>query len=286
MTDTSARNRYLEGNFAPVREEVTVTDLAGDGHDPRPPRRPLPAQRPEPGRRPRPRDATTGSSAPAWCTACGSATGGPSGTATGGCARGEVAEALGEQPRPGPIHAGFDFAANTNVIGHAGRTFAIVEAGGRPYELTDELDTVGPVRLRRHAARRLHRPSPRATPPPASCTRCRYFFGWGNKVQYSVIGTDGRVRRTVDIEVSGSPMMHDFSLTDGPRRHLRPAGHVRRRGGRGVAPRSFRRPATAMMSASSAAAGSPSAMAPAMLRQGGSAASPTRGTPTTRPGSA
>jgi carotenoid cleavage dioxygenase len=41
-----------------------------------------------------------------------------------------------------------------------------------------------------------------------------YYFGWGNRVQYSVLGTDGRIRRTVDVEVAGSPMMHDFSLTD------------------------------------------------------------------------
>jgi carotenoid cleavage oxygenase len=34
-------------------------------------------------------------------------------------------------------------------------------------------------------------------------------------VQYTVTGTDGRVRRTVDVEVAGSPMMHDFSLTAG-----------------------------------------------------------------------
>jgi carotenoid cleavage dioxygenase len=33
-------------------------------------------------------------------------------------------------------------------------------------------------------------------------------------VQYSVIDTQGRARRTVDIDVGGSPMMHDFSLTD------------------------------------------------------------------------
>ena len=33
-------------------------------------------------------------------------------------------------------------------------------------------------------------------------------------MQYSVIGADGRARRTVDIEVAGSPMMHDFSLTE------------------------------------------------------------------------
>ena len=33
-------------------------------------------------------------------------------------------------------------------------------------------------------------------------------------MQYSVIGADGRARRTVDIEVAGSPMMHDMSLTE------------------------------------------------------------------------
>ena len=41
-----------------------------------------------------------------------------------------------------------------------------------------------------------------------------YSFARGKYVQYSVIDTDGHARRTVDIEVSGSPMMHDFSLTD------------------------------------------------------------------------
>ena len=41
-----------------------------------------------------------------------------------------------------------------------------------------------------------------------------YYWGWGNKVQYTVIGADARVRRVVDIEVTGSPMMHDFSLTE------------------------------------------------------------------------
>ncbi|MGV7852749.1 carotenoid oxygenase family protein, partial [Mycobacterium kansasii] len=41
-----------------------------------------------------------------------------------------------------------------------------------------------------------------------------YSFARGGTVQYSVIDTRGRARRTVDIEVTGSPMMHDFSLTD------------------------------------------------------------------------
>src|SRR5918997_927269 len=42
-----------------------------------------------------------------------------------------VSEALGEPPAPGERHAGMD-TVNTNVIGHAGRTLALVEAGARP----------------------------------------------------------------------------------------------------------------------------------------------------------
>ena len=68
----------------------------------------------------------------------------------------QVARALGEEPRPGAVHADMDFAPNTNVIGHAGRTFAIVEAGARPYELTQRARDDRPLRLRGHAAGRVH----------------------------------------------------------------------------------------------------------------------------------
>src|SRR5690348_2373143 len=43
-----------------------------------------------------------------------------------------VAEALGEQWPAGPVHETFDMAPNTHVIGHAGRTLALVEAGTLP----------------------------------------------------------------------------------------------------------------------------------------------------------
>ena len=40
----------------------------------------------------------------------------------------DVARTLGEEPRPGaPVHAGFDFPANTSVIVQGGRTYAIVD---------------------------------------------------------------------------------------------------------------------------------------------------------------
>ena len=37
-----------------------------------------------------------------------------------------------------------DFAANTHIIAHAGRLLATVEAGPLPYQLSGELDTLGP----------------------------------------------------------------------------------------------------------------------------------------------
>jgi carotenoid cleavage dioxygenase len=103
--------------------------------------------------------------------------------------------------------------ANTNVIGHAGKTLALVEAGAPIYELTDELDTVGrcdfdgtlPGGYTAH---------PKRDPRTGELHAVSYFFGMGNKVQYSVIDAAGQVRRTVDVEVTGSPMMHDFSLTE------------------------------------------------------------------------
>jgi carotenoid cleavage dioxygenase len=59
-----------------------------------------------------------------------------------------VAYALGEGRGPGPSPDGdMDAAPNTSVIGHAGRTFALVEAGAQPFELTDELETIGPTDL-------------------------------------------------------------------------------------------------------------------------------------------
>ena len=39
---------------------------------------------------------------------------------------------------------------------------------------------------------------PKRDPDTGELHAISYFFGWGDRVQYSVLGTDGRVRRTVD----------------------------------------------------------------------------------------
>jgi len=122
-----------------------------------------------------------------------------------------VARARGEEWAGGPVHEGMDFAANTHIISHAGRTLATVEAGPLPYELTAELDTVGPCDFGGtlpggfaahtkldHQAGELH--------------AIAYFWAWDH-VQHVVVDASGRVTRSTDIPVAGGPMMHDFALT-------------------------------------------------------------------------
>ena len=99
------------------------------------------------------------------------------------------------------------------MLRHAGRTFALIEGGNANYELNDDLDTVGPCDFD-GTVRGGYTAHPKRDPDSGELHAVSYSFGRGNRVQYSVIGVDGRARHTVDVEVTGSPMMHDFSLTE------------------------------------------------------------------------
>ncbi|WP_406817085.1 carotenoid oxygenase family protein [Mycobacterium sp. M23085] len=126
-----------------------------------------------------------------------------------------VCRTLGE-PAPGRLdpRAGLlSLGANTSVLSHAGRTLALVEGGVANYELTDELDTVGTCDFDGTLAGG-YTAHPHRDPRTGELHAISYSFARGRTVQYSVIDAAGRARRTVDIEVGGSPMMHDFSLTD------------------------------------------------------------------------
>ena len=128
-----------------------------------------------------------------------------------------VAEALGE-PSRAPGWDNVDFAANTHVIQHAGSTLALVEAGSSPYELTEELDTVGPTdfdgTLRTGLLPAGYSAHPHEDPDTGELHTVSYNWIRGNRVDYTVRASDGRIRKTVPIEVGGSPMMHDFALTE------------------------------------------------------------------------
>ncbi|MEU0571022.1 carotenoid oxygenase family protein [Nonomuraea sp. NPDC005983] len=123
-----------------------------------------------------------------------------------------VAERLREEPRPGPVHEGIDFAANTHVIGLAGRTFATVEAGARPYELDYELGTIGPCDfdggLTGGFAAHTH-----LDPATGELHAMAYYFGWDHH-QHIVIDPMGTVISTRDIPIADAPMLHDFALTE------------------------------------------------------------------------
>jgi carotenoid cleavage dioxygenase len=204
-------NPYLVGNYAPVGSEETVTDLPVTGTLPGVLRGRYLRNGPNPITPPDP-------AVYHWFTGDGMVHGI---RIEDGSARwyrnrwvrsADVAAALGESPHPGPTVEGMDFAPNTNVIAHAGKTYAIVEAGARPYELTYELGTVGPTDFGGSlpAGYTAH---PKRDPDTGELHAVSYYWAWGHRVQYSVVGTDGRVRRTVDVPVGGPISVHDMSLT-------------------------------------------------------------------------
>jgi 8'-apo-carotenoid 13,14-cleaving dioxygenase len=118
-----------------------------------------------------------------------------------------------DRPISGPNWNGGDTGANTNVGGFAGTTWAMVEAGGAPVELTYELDTVA----RNDFFGTLPGPftaHPKYDPKSGELHAMVYGAGkWFDHTQYVVVGTDGRVRRTVDVPM-GMTMLHDMALTE------------------------------------------------------------------------
>ncbi|MCU1496375.1 MAG: carotenoid oxygenase [Acidimicrobiales bacterium] len=210
MSETTT-NRYLEGPFAPVDVEVTAFDLEVTGT--LPPE--LDGRYLRNGPNPfAPPDPATYH----WFTGQGMVHGvrlrdGRAEWYRNRWVRStEVSRGLGEPPVPGERFGGFE-GANTNVIGHAGRTFAIVEAGGRPIELTDELDTVCfsdfsgtlPHGFSAH---------PKRDPATGELHTVSYYWGRPEVLEYTVVGTDGLVRHRVDVPVPGNPMVHDCSITE------------------------------------------------------------------------
>jgi carotenoid cleavage dioxygenase-like enzyme len=122
-----------------------------------------------------------------------------------------VAESLGENWPQGPIH-GMDFSANTHIIAHAGRILATIEAGPLPYELSSELDTLGPCDFSGTLPDGFA-----AHTKPDRRTGELHAVAYSSRrenVQHVVIGSDGRLSRLTNITVAEKPMMHDFALTE------------------------------------------------------------------------
>ncbi len=209
---TVTTNPYLQGNYAPVTEEVTATELSVRGQIPdqlcgRYLRNgPNPVTPPEP-------------STYHWFTGDGMVHGirlrdGRAEWYRNRWVRsGPVAEALGEPVPGGEVFGGMDFAPNTNVVGHAGRTFAIVEAGSRPYELTYDLETVGRCDFGGTLAGG-YTAHPKRDPRTGELVAVSYYWGWGNEVEVTVVDLDARVRSARRVALGGPVSVHDTAITE------------------------------------------------------------------------
>ena len=121
-----------------------------------------------------------------------------------------VTEKLGRRtPKPVTANSG----PNTNVIGHAGRTYAIVEAGTKPVELDYELETIGtdgfcdslPNGYTAH---------PKYDPLTGEMHAINYAPQvLMDKLEYVVVGADGTMTKSLQISAPTMPMVHDMGLT-------------------------------------------------------------------------
>lgn len=101
--------------------------------------------------------------------------------------------------------------ANTNIVRHAGRILALMEAVP-PTELGADLATLGEYDF----DGRLSGPMT-AHPKWDSATGEMLFFGYSPfppYLRYHVVTRDGALVRTVDIDLPKPVMMHDFVVTD------------------------------------------------------------------------
>jgi carotenoid cleavage dioxygenase-like enzyme len=101
--------------------------------------------------------------------------------------------------------------ANTHVVEHAGRIFALVESS-HPVELTRDLDTVGACDFDGKLTTAM-------TAHPKRCPRTGelHFFGYGfvpPYLTYHVLDAAGRLVRSEEVAVAGPTMIHDFAITD------------------------------------------------------------------------
>lgn len=116
-----------------------------------------------------------------------------------------IVESLGESVDGRQLATG----PNTNVIGHAGRTWALVESGPAPVALDYELNTIGisdgwPG----------YTAHPKIDPDTGELHALCY--DWANlrdHVKYLVMDTSGQVAKSVDVPLGGMSMIHDMSLT-------------------------------------------------------------------------
>lgn len=207
MTTNQEKPFHLRGNYAPVSEEVTAFDLAVKGAIP-PELRGLYLRN-----GPNPRSGTSEH----WFVGDGMIHGV---RLEGGGARWYRNRWVRTRPFGDPAArlVGEDGSvdrtvavANTNVVGHAGRIFALVESSF-PTEMDRELGTIGTCDFggRLTSAMTAH-------PKICPLTGELHFFGYGFFPPYLVyhrLDASGALVQSEVIDVPGPTMIHDFAITE------------------------------------------------------------------------
>ena len=203
-------NPYLMGNFAPVLTETTAFDLPVEGEIPLELEGRLLRVGPNP-------TGTPEEETHHWFMG--------SGMAHGLRLRGGKAEwyrnrfvvdditasSLGRPPLPGPRNGRYKNVVNTNILDIAGRTYATVEAGGLPVELTYTLESSARSDFR-GSLQHGFVAHPKLDPKTGELHAITYEPGLSN-LSYIVVGKDGLSRSVAEIAVPNSPMVHDMGFT-------------------------------------------------------------------------
>lgn len=198
---------HLQGNFAPVREELSATDLEVIGEIPRELRGLFVRNGANP---------VTGKSAH-WFLGNGMLHGIRLEDGRASWYRNRyVRTPFLDDPKVERIHSDGTIdrtasAANTHVIRHAGRIMAL-EEGSFPFVVDDQLETVGAHDFD-------GRLSTAMTAHPKVCpvTGELLFFGYGQLPPYLVyhrVSPDGKLVQSEEIAVAGPTMIHDFAITE------------------------------------------------------------------------
>jgi len=122
-----------------------------------------------------------------------------------------VSKALGEPEAPGPRHGPSD-TVNTNVLGYAGATWALVEAGGYPARLDDDLSTVAhdPFGGTLKGGFSAH---PHVDPDTGDMHAICYEATDLEAIRHVVVDAKGQVTRELSIPVRHGPSIHDCMIT-------------------------------------------------------------------------
>jgi carotenoid cleavage dioxygenase len=122
-----------------------------------------------------------------------------------------IASRLGRPGLPGPRNGFGDNTANTNVVDMGGRTYAIVEAGGLPVELTFNLESVARSDLGGSLPHGFTA-HPKIDSVTGELHAVTYQPGL-EAISYITVDPVGRARVVADIPAPHCPMIHDTAFT-------------------------------------------------------------------------